>query len=130
LTASSNPSKPEATPPTTADQRERRRQQTHRSDILFTFAVLIGIYVAYRVLDVLLLVYVSALFAVVLAPAIGFVRRLKIGKWRPGRGAAVLIIIVTMLAVIVFTLLFALPPIFSDAQEMAQNWPVRLAALT
>jgi predicted PurR-regulated permease PerM len=130
LTAGSNPSKPEATQLTTADLRERRRQQTHRSDILFTFAVLIGIYVAYRVMDVLLLVYVSALFAVVLAPAIGFVRRLQIGKWRPGRGAAVLIIIVTMLAVIVFTLLFALPPIFSDAQEMAQNWPVRLAALT
>jgi predicted PurR-regulated permease PerM len=77
-----------------------------------------------------MLVYVSALFAVVLAPAIGLVRRLQIGKWRPGRGASVLIIILVMLAVVVFTLLFALPPIFRDAQEMAQNWPVRLAAIT
>jgi predicted PurR-regulated permease PerM len=109
---------------------ERERRRGRRSDILFTFAVLIGIYVAYQVINVLLLVYVSALFAVVLAPAIGLVRRLHIGKWRPGRGAAVLIIVVLMLAVIVFTLLFAVPPIFRDSQELAQNWPVRLAALT
>src|SRR3954471_19157117 len=105
-------------------------ERNHRSDILFTIVVLLGVYAAYQVINVLLLVYVSALFAVVLAPAIGFVRRLKVGKWRPGRGAAVLIIIVTMLAVVVFALLFAVPPIFNDAQEMAQNWPVRLAALT
>jgi predicted PurR-regulated permease PerM len=91
---------------------------------------LIGLYIAYRAIDVLTLVYVSALFAVVLAPAIGLVRRIHIGKWRPGRGAAVIIIILSMLAVIVFTLLFALPPIFRDAQEMAENWPVRLAAIT
>jgi predicted PurR-regulated permease PerM len=109
---------------------ERRRREGHRSDILFTFAVLVGIYVAYQAMNVLMLVYVSALFAVVLAPAIGLVQRIKIGSWRPGRGVAVLVIIVAMLAVLVFTALFALPPIFRDAQELAENWPVRLAALT
>jgi len=37
-----------------------------RSDILFTIAVLAGLYAAYVIRHVLLLIYVSALFAVVL----------------------------------------------------------------
>ncbi|MCU1286801.1 MAG: hypothetical protein JWO13_3151 [Acidobacteriales bacterium] len=129
MIARSNPTEPEERSSTVAIA-ERRRREGHRSDILFTFAVLVGIYVAYQAMNVLLLVYVSALFAVVLAPAIGLVRRIKIGNWRPGRGVAVLAIIVAMLAVLVFTALFALPPIFRDAQELAENWPLKLAALT
>ena len=45
--------------------------KNHRSDILFFFAVLLALWTAFKVRDVLMLIYVSALFAVVLSPAIG-----------------------------------------------------------
>ena len=106
------------------------QHQSLRSDILFGFTVLIVLYVAYQVADVLMLVYVSALFAVVIAPGIELVQRLQVGKWRPGRGLAVLILLVTLFGALLLFLLYALPPIFSDAQDLARNWPTHLGAIT
>ncbi len=100
-----------------------------RSDIVFFFALLLGLYVAWRVRDVLLLVYISALFAVVVGPAINLVRRLHVGAWRPGRGLAILIIICAGLALITLFFTFALPPIFRDAHAFAADWPHRVEQL-
>ncbi len=100
-----------------------------RSDIVFFFALLLGLYVAWRVRDVLLLVYISALFAVVVGPAINLVRRLHLGAWRPGRGLAILIIICVGLALITLFFTFALPPIFRDAHAFAADWPHRVDQL-
>ena len=101
-----------------------------RSDILFTFTVLLLIYVAWRVIDVLLLIYISALFAVVLAPAINLVRRLHVRGRSPGRGTATLIIFGTLLIAITVFVLVVAPPIINDMQDFAAGWPVRPAALT
>lgn len=101
----------------------------HRSDILFTIAVLIGLYVAYQVIDVLLLVYVSALFAVVLAPAISVIRRMRLGRWQPGRALAVILLIVGVLGTVTLLGALIVPPIASDAVEFAQNFPEKIAAL-
>ena len=60
----------------------------HRSDILFFFGVILALWVAYSVRDVLMLIYVSALFAVVLSPAIGMIQKIHLGSWRAGRGFA------------------------------------------
>ncbi len=100
-----------------------------RSDIVFFFALLLGLYVAWQVRSVLLLIYVSALFAVVVGPAINLVRRLYIGNWRPGRGLAIAIIILAGLAVIALFFTFALPPIFRDAHAFAADWPHRVDQL-
>jgi predicted PurR-regulated permease PerM len=101
-----------------------------RSDIVFFFAALLLIYVAWRAIDVLLLIYVSALFAVVIAPAINFVRRLRVGSWRPGRGVAALILVLGLMITVGLFLIFALPPIFRDAEALSANWPARVNALT
>jgi predicted PurR-regulated permease PerM len=95
----------------------------HRSDILFGFFVAIMLLLAWHVRDVLLLIYISALFAVVIGPAIGFVQRFHIGSWHPGRGFAVVIIIVTGLLLLTGFFLFALPPIFADLQGFATELP-------
>lgn len=95
----------------------------HRSDILFGFFVAILLVFAWHVRDVLLLIYISALFAVVIGPAIGIVQKIHIGKWHPGRGLSVVLILVTGLVVIGAFFLFALPPIFSDLQGFAQDLP-------
>jgi len=101
-----------------------------RADILFTLLVLGALYAAYEVRSVLLLIYVSALFAVVLSPAIQLIGGIHIGKWRPGHGIALLILIVGLATILTLFLVFALPPIFHDASSMAAEWPKRLAELT
>ena len=79
--------------------------------------------------DVLLLIYVSALFAVVLNPAIEAVRRIHIGHWWPSRPTAILIIIAVAGLSITLFLIFALPPVINDADTIATNFPKRLAEL-
>jgi|RhiMetdeSRZDD1v2_1073273.scaffolds.fasta_scaffold107154_4 predicted PurR-regulated permease PerM len=102
----------------------------YRSAVLFTFALGLALYVAYLVRDVLLLVYVSALFAVVISPGIRIVRRIHIGKWRPSRGLSILIILVFGLGLLGLLLAFVIPPIYRDAEALATAWPQHLAALS
>ncbi|MGA3211774.1 MAG: AI-2E family transporter [Terriglobales bacterium] len=94
-----------------------------RSDILFFFGVILALYAAWLARDVLLLIYISALFAVVLMPAINGVRRLRIGRWRPGKGMAIAIILLAGLTLLALFLAFVAPPIFHDAQAFAADWP-------
>ena len=102
----------------------------HRSDILFFFGVGIALWVAYSVRDVLMLIYVSALFAVVLSPAIGLIQKIHVGKWRAGRGfAIVFLILMLVLAGTVFSV-FALPPVYRDGRNFSADWPRHLAELT
>lgn len=105
------------------------RSRPLRHDILFTIALLLGLAVAWTIRDVLLLIYVSALFAVVLSPAIELIRRIHIGRWRPGRGVAILILVVTGIALVAGIALLMAPPIFGDLRAFAADLPRRTTAL-
>jgi predicted PurR-regulated permease PerM len=104
--------------------------KNHRSDILFFFGVLLALWIAYTVRDVLLLIYVSALFAVVLSPAIGVIQRVKIGGRRAGRGFAILFLILILVMAATLFMAFAFPPIYRDARQFAADWPKHLASLS
>jgi predicted PurR-regulated permease PerM len=104
--------------------------KNHRSDILFFFGVLLALWIAYTARDVLLLIYVSALFAVVLSPAIGVIQKMRVGTWRPGRGFAILFLILGLVLVGTLFAVFALPSIYNDAGQFSADWPKRLASLT
>jgi predicted PurR-regulated permease PerM len=67
-----------------------------RKDIVFTFALALACYVAWLVRDVLVLLYVSALFAVVLTPLVNHVSELHLGRWQPFKGRAILVLLVTV----------------------------------
>jgi predicted PurR-regulated permease PerM len=97
--------------------------ENHRSDVLFAFFIAILLAVAWYVRDVLLLIYVSVLFAVVIGPAIVFVQRLRIGTWHPGRATSVILILALGLFLLTVFFLFALPPIFADLQGFARDLP-------
>ncbi len=101
----------------------------HRSEILFTLAILGLLWISWMVRDVLLLIYVSILFAVVLSPAIDQIRRIHIGHWWPGRGFAIFVIISIALLAIVSFAVFALPPMLRDFQAFVGDLPHRLADL-
>jgi predicted PurR-regulated permease PerM len=103
--------------------------RTLRSDIVFTLGLLLLLGLMWVAKDVLLLVYVSALFAVVLNPAIEAVRRIHIGHWWPSRPGAILIIIAAAGAAITVFLVFALPPFLNDFDTIATNIPLRFEEL-
>jgi predicted PurR-regulated permease PerM len=101
----------------------------HRSDILFAFGVMVALAIAWYIRDVLLLIYVSALFAVVLGPGVQWVQKLHIGKWHPNRGLAMLLLIAAFIALVTIFFVFALPPIFRDVQQFSADLPGKLQRL-
>lgn len=99
--------------------------RTLRSDIVFTFALGLGLAVAYYLRRELTLLYVSALFAVVLMPVIRGIQKIKIGRWSPGRGAAIAIILLGVGGAITLFVSFALPPVIYDMQGFVKDLPKR-----
>lgn len=102
----------------------------HRSDILFFFIALLALWMAYVARDVLLLIYVSALFAVVISPTVNVVRRVKINGWRPGRGFAIAVLMAALVLGITLFFIFALPPVYRNVREFAAEWPKHLSELS
>jgi len=103
----------------------QRPPRSLRSDITFAFTVAIGIYVAWTVHDVLLIVYVSALFAVVLMPVVNGLRRIRIGNWHPSRVVAILLIFLILFSLAALFFAFALPPVVSDMSQFIRELPIR-----
>ena len=97
--------------------------------IVFAFAVATAVALAWYLRHALLIIYVSAVFAVVLKPAVERVHRLSIFGWTPSRGAALLLLIAAVLVVLGLFLAFALPPIVKDIRDFAQDAPSRIAQL-
>src|ERR1700679_2162381 len=97
---------------------ERKRPaRTLRSDIVFTFALGIGLTIAWQLRHEIALLYVSALFAVVLMPVLRGVQKIKIGKWSPGRASAIIIILAVVGGAVTLFAVFALPPVIYDMQK-------------
>lgn len=93
----------------------------YRSVVLFVFAIAIAVYAAYTARDVLLLIYFSALSAVVIMPVVEAVRQIRIGRWRPGRGQAMAMIVVPALAALALLSTLAIPPFADELQQLAAS---------
>jgi predicted PurR-regulated permease PerM len=102
-----------------------RKTGRHHGDILFAFGVLLALCAAWQVRRELVLIYVSALFAVVFMPVLRGIQKLHIGKWSPGRGVAVLILFMAFAGALTIFFLFALPPIIHDLHAFALEVPTR-----
>ena len=103
--------------------------RTLRSDIIFAFALALACYLAWLIRDVLALLYVSALFAVVLTPVVRFTSRLRIRRWQPFKGSAVFILLLAVAGALTAFGFLALPPVISDLQGFAREMPARLPGL-
>src|SRR3954447_5361011 len=97
--------------------------------VIFAFAVGSGLFLAYVVRETLLLIYISIVFAVVLSPAVEWAHRVSIGSWHPSRGVALLLLLAAVIGLLVAFLLFAIPPIVADIQDMAKKIPDELRKL-
>lgn len=100
-----------------------------RSNILFAYGVALLLAFLYLARGVVLLIYVAALAAVVVFPGVELVQKLHLGRWRPSRGFAILLVILTGLVLLTVVLIFALPPIFHDLRTLATESPQRAAAI-
>jgi predicted PurR-regulated permease PerM len=103
----------------------RPRVRTLRSDIVFTFALGIGLTIAWQLRHEIALLFISALFAVVLMPVLRGVQMIRIGKWSPGRASAIAIILLGVGGGITLFILFALPPVARDMRELVKELPTR-----
>jgi predicted PurR-regulated permease PerM len=101
------------------------RTRAVRGYIVFAFAVGLTLAAAYAMRQILLLLYVSALFAVVLTPVIRGIMHLHIGNKRPGRGLAILLLVLMITAATGLFFSFALPPVLKDVQSLVSELPTR-----
>jgi len=97
-----------------------------RSDIAFAFAIALALYLAWVVRHVLVLLYVSALFAVVLQPLVQFIANLRIGRFQPFRRVAIFLLLLFVVGGLVAFGFFAVPPVAHDLQEFGKEMPQRL----
>ena len=100
-----------------------------RRDIAFAFVIALACYVAWLVREVLVLLYVSALFAVMLGPLVRFTSCLHIGRWHPFKGTAIFLLLFGAAVAITAFGFLALPPVISDLQEFTREMPTRLPEL-
>ncbi len=101
-----------------------------RGDIVFVCALVVLGYVAWLARGVLVLLYVSALFAAVLTPIVRATSRIRIGRWQPlKRSGAVFILLLAVASLLTAYGAFAFPPVIHDLQNFSGSMPKRIPEL-
>src|ERR1700677_236968 len=106
-------------------QTQTVRTRSVRGNIIFAFAAALVLAIAYLMREILLLLYVSALFAVVFTPVIRGIMRIHIRGWHPGRGLAILFLLVSIGTATTLFFAFAVPPVLHDVQALITELPTR-----
>lgn len=120
--------RPSATPVLTQGQPNPGALQRRavRGYILFTIGILVLLGLAWRLREVLELVYVSALFAVVLMPVVKRIENFKLGKYQPSRFVAIIALMLSVVLLLFLLFFFGLPPVLRDLEHFAGDLPQRL----
>ncbi len=109
--------------------KEVREARAWRGHILFFFAVILAGALSWRLRSVLELVYVSALFAVVLMPIVQEIQKVRVRKWSPSRPLAIIVLVVGVMATLVLFFMICLPPVLRDIHHFAEELPARIPEL-
>jgi len=107
----------------------RTADRCGRQTLLLAFAIVILLVVAWFIRHALLLIYVSAVLAVVLKPGVDWLHRKSILGWRPGRGAALLLIILVLCILLGILIAIAVPSIVSNLADFTGTMTGRFSAL-
>jgi predicted PurR-regulated permease PerM len=101
-----------------------------RGNIVFAVALVLAMYVAWLIRDELFLLYVAALFAVVLSPAVRAVSNLSVGKWRLFEGSwAIFFLVLAVAGLLSLFCALAFPPVIRDLQGFSGEMPNRIPGL-
>jgi predicted PurR-regulated permease PerM len=116
--------------PTSGQNQNELNKAAVRSHILFTFGVMLALALAWRLKDVLALVYVSALFAVVLMPVVRSIMMFRLrGDGHLTRGPAIALLLGFVLLMLGGFLTIGLPPVIHDIHQFASDLPGRLPSI-
>lgn len=96
-----------------------RTPRTARANIIFAFVLALIGYLGWLLRDALLLIYVSALSAVVLMPVVRAVERLHLGRWRPHKVSAVILMVLVVFAGLAGFGSLAIPPVARDLYQLS-----------
>jgi len=90
----------------------------------------VALALAWRLRNVLLLVYVSALFAVVLMPVVSAIMKFEMrGGRHISRGLAIAFLLTFVFLALTIFLTLGLPPVIHDLHEFATDLPTRLTQI-
>lgn len=84
--------------------------------------------VCWKLLHVIEIVYVSALFAVVLMPIVGRITMLRIRKWSPTRPIAIAILLGAVALAFAIFFFVGLPPVMRDIRQFSVELPQKVPA--
>jgi predicted PurR-regulated permease PerM len=98
-----------------------------RGAILFAVAVLLALALAWRLREVITLIYISALFAVVLMPVVNRIMSFQLhGTRHVSRAVAIMLLLSCVFLAIVLFFLVALPPVIRNLHQFAEDLPARI----
>jgi predicted PurR-regulated permease PerM len=104
----------------------RRRGPDHRGDILFAFGLAAAGYVAWMLRDVLILLYISALFAVAFRPIVRSTGHIRVGRWQPFHGKAILVLLLVAAGGLAAFGFLAIPPVLHDLEQLSARAPAKV----
>ena len=107
---------------------EQRRTTAHAS-ILFAVGVFLLLALAWKLAKELEIIYVSALFAVVLMPIVVRITKLNIRGWHPSRPIAIVLLIVAVVLVLTLFFTIGLPPVLRDVKSFSEDLPQKIPVL-
>jgi predicted PurR-regulated permease PerM len=105
---------------------EQRSRAEIRGSILFAVGVLLLLALAWTLQKEILILYVSALFAVVLMPAVSRITKLNIRGYHPSRAVAIVLLIITVTGVLALFFTTGLPPVLRDLRNFSDELPQRI----
>ncbi len=98
-----------------------------RGHILFAVGVLLALALAWRLRDVLILIYVSALFAVVFMPVVNNIMNFQLhGARHVSRPVAIVLLLSCVFLAFALFFLVALPPVIRNLHQFANDLPARI----
>ena len=119
-----------STLPTSTPIPTEQTRSAIRGHILFAFAVLLALALAWRLREVLALIYVSALFAVVLMPAVNRIMSFQFRGALPSRALSPSCFCsAPSFSPSSLFFLVALPPVIRNLHQFATDLPSRIPAI-
>ena len=104
------------------------RKAVARGNILFFFGVILLLCIAYKLLKELEILYVSALFAVVLMPSVLWIQEHGFRGYRPSRVVAIVLLLAFTFLILGLFGTLAVPPVLRDLRNFLGDLPQRIPA--
>jgi predicted PurR-regulated permease PerM len=100
-----------------------------RGHILFAAGILCALYLIWQLSKELEMIYVAALFAVVLTPVVDRISQLEFRGHKASRGIAIAILIAAVILGLALFFTFGLPPVLHDLRQFSIEVPQRISTM-